>query len=175
MWIRQDNGRGSWPYDGEIELGYGAALRTAATIVADDPLFGWFAYGGRLEVDNSRFKVWPQDGLRQRVHIVGRSTRLHVLLERDGFAAEQPVSLDYAYPDTEDMTPQFSKIAFSMDNRSGDRHTTDLRLSGLRGSSYAVRVDGDLTRNLDAGEKDWSTIAIEVVPQDVVRVEIEGT
>ena len=73
------------------------------------------------------------------------------------------------------MTPQFSKIAFSMDNRSGDRHTTNLRLSSLRGSSYAVRVDGALNRNLDAGEKEWSEIAIEMVPQDVVRVEIEGT
>lgn len=175
MWIRQDNGRGSWPYDGEIELGYGAALRTAATIVADDPLFGWFAYGGRLEMENGRFKVWPQDGLCQRLHVVGRDTRLHLLLERDGFAAEQPVHLHYDHLGTDEMTPRLSRVAFSMDNRSGDSHRTTLKLFGLRGNSYAVRVDGDLTRNFDVGEKEWTGIAIEVASQDIVRVEIEGT
>ena len=175
MWIRQDNGRGSWPYDGEIELGYGAALRTAATIVADDPLFGWFAYGGRLEMDNGQFKVWPQDGLRQRLHIVGLRTRLHVLLERDGFAAGQPVTLDYENPKNEDKTPQFSKFAFILENRSGDRHRTMLKLSGLRGDRYAVRVDGKLTLNLVTEEKEWSEIVIEVGPQSRFRVEVEST
>ena len=173
MWIRQYNGRGSWPYDGEIELGYGAALRTAATIVADDPLFGWFAYGGRLEMDNGRFEVWPQDGLRQRLHIIGRETRLHVLLERDGFAAEQPVSLCYDYSDTEERTAQVSRIAFRLDNRSGDQHRTTLKLSGLKDGRYVVRVDGDFTFNFDAIMKEQNKLVIEVPPQDVVSVEIE--
>ena len=93
MWIRQDNGRGSWPYDGEIELGYGAALRTAATIVAADPLFGWIAYGGRLEMTDAKFRVWPQDGLRQRIHVISRDARMHMLLERDGFTADQPITV----------------------------------------------------------------------------------
>ena len=44
---RHPAARGPWPYSGEIDLGYGAALRTAATIVADDPLFGLIAYGGQ--------------------------------------------------------------------------------------------------------------------------------
>ena len=40
--------RGPWRYDGEIDLGYGGALRMAATIVTRDPVFGWFAYGGAM-------------------------------------------------------------------------------------------------------------------------------
>ena len=175
MWIRQDNGRGSWPYDGEIELGYGAALRTAATIVADDPIFGWFAYGGRLEMGDGRFEVWPQDGLRQRLHIVGRDLRLHMLLERDGFAADRPVSLQFSCQESGSVCPQFSKIAFCLENRSGDSHRTNLKICGLNGSSYAVRVDGESTRSLEAGEKEWLSTEIDIIPQDVVTVEIERT
>src|SRR5215467_2740784 len=48
-WIRKDVPRGPWNYDGEIDLGFGAGLRTAATILTDDPLFGWYAYGGTLD------------------------------------------------------------------------------------------------------------------------------
>jgi hypothetical protein len=44
--------RGPWHYDGEIDLGFGAALRMAATIVVD-PIFGWFAYGGLLTENRS--------------------------------------------------------------------------------------------------------------------------
>src|SRR5439155_69312 len=33
--------RGPWHYDGEIDLGFGGALRMAATIVTRDPIFGW--------------------------------------------------------------------------------------------------------------------------------------
>jgi hypothetical protein len=40
--------RGPWHYDGEIDLGFGGALRSAATVVTRDPIFGWFAYGGVL-------------------------------------------------------------------------------------------------------------------------------
>ena len=174
MWIRQDNGRGSWPYDGEIELGYGAALRTAATIVADDPLFGWIAYGGRLEVTEGRFDVLPQDGLRQRLHIVRRDSRFHLLLERDGFAAEHPVSLHCAHPDTAGVSSDITRVSFQLENRSSDRHQTIVRLCGLKRCRYLVRVDGELTQNIDAEEKEWSKIHIEVVPRQVVSVEIEA-
>jgi len=43
IWLRKENPRGAWSYDGEIDLGYCGALRAAATIVADDPLFGMIA------------------------------------------------------------------------------------------------------------------------------------
>ena len=38
-WMGADVPRGLWHYDGEIDLGFGAALRMAATIVTRDPVF----------------------------------------------------------------------------------------------------------------------------------------
>ena len=173
MWIRQDNGRGSWPYDGEIELGYGAALRTAATIVAADPLFGWIAYGGRLEVTDGEFRVWPQDGLRQRLHFVSRGERLHLLLERDGFTADQPITLSHAFFDPSEAPRQDSRIGFGLENRSGDQHQTTLRLGGLKPGRFVVRVDGECVGNIDAVGMEWCSVDLEVGRRDVVAVEIE--
>ena len=68
-WIRKDAPRGPWQYGGEIDLGYGAGLRMAATIVADDPLFGLVAYGGTLTTTGGQIAVVPRDGLRQ--HFAG--------------------------------------------------------------------------------------------------------
>nr|ACX49742.1 conserved hypothetical protein [uncultured marine bacterium 1n22] len=174
MWIRQDNGRGSWPYDGEIELGYGAALRTATTIVADDPIFGWFAYGGRLEMYDGRLDILPQDGLRQRVHVVARDSRLHLLLDRDGFAGGHPVSLQFANSDIDGGSSDVTRIRFRLENRSRDKHHTTLRVRGLRQGSYVVRIDGESTLFLEAAEKEWSKIVLGVVSLDVASVEIEA-
>jgi hypothetical protein len=44
--------RGPWYYASEVDLGYSGALRTAATILADDPVFRplllWWSTGERL-------------------------------------------------------------------------------------------------------------------------------
>ena len=56
-WLgNKEMGRGSWWYSGEIDLGFSAALRMAATIVSEDPVFGLFAYGGDLSVYTARSK-----------------------------------------------------------------------------------------------------------------------
>ena len=62
--------RGPWRYDGEIDLGYGGALRMAATVVTRDPVFGWFAYGGTLADRGEEVAVSPRDGLRRRLVVV---------------------------------------------------------------------------------------------------------
>ena len=173
MWIRQDNGRGSWPYDGEIELGYGAGLRTAATIVADDPIFGWFAYGGRLDVCDDAYEVRPQDGLRQRFHLVGREARVHMLLERDGFAADQPIRVSSSLAGPTGAARQSPEIEFHLENRSGDRHQTILRLLGLKPGRYAVRAGGEHVGEFDAIESEWCNVDLAVGLQDVVEVRIE--
>jgi len=52
---------------GEIDLGFSGALRTAATVVSDDPIFGLFAYGGdlkkRRQHDLGRAKRWIANSL----------------------------------------------------------------------------------------------------------------
>ncbi|MBK9241722.1 MAG: hypothetical protein IPL75_16070 [Acidobacteria bacterium] len=51
--------RGPWHYDSEIDLGFGGALRIAATVVTNDPTFGWTAYGGVAKDDRTRLLIQP--------------------------------------------------------------------------------------------------------------------
>src|SRR5204863_3753088 len=75
-WLgNKEMGRGSWWYSGEIDLGYSGALRTAATVVSDDPIFGLFAYGGDLKQSSHVIRVVPKDGLRTRFYVVRGDTR----------------------------------------------------------------------------------------------------
>ena len=114
-WIQKAQGRGPWYYDGETDLGYGGALRTAATIVTDDPVFGWTAYGGKLTQHNpSQISVIPRDGLRTRLYIRSNRQNLDLELRQDGFAKEQPVVI----------TP--TNIRLRIENRSRTAHTTTL-------------------------------------------------
>ena len=69
---------------------------------------------------------------------------------------------------------QFSRIAFRIENRSGDRHRTELKLRGLNVSSYTVRINGDSARDFEAAEGGWSKTEIESGPKDVVKVVIEA-
>jgi hypothetical protein len=133
--------RGPWPYDGEIDLGFGGALRMAATIVTRDPIFDWIAYGGVLTLTNDSLSVVPRDGLRQRFcavvggpkNLMANIQRLRIELDRDGFAAERTITLDKS----------LEKISFTVENRTGDRHTTGLWLSLPEGGSYTLKLNGN--------------------------------
>jgi len=46
-WLEQPHHRGAWYYACETDLGYCAALRSALTVLADDPIFGRFCCGWR--------------------------------------------------------------------------------------------------------------------------------
>ena len=137
-WIGKTMTRGAWYYSAEEDVGYCGALRTHATIVADDPIFGEIAYGGVLTRSGQSISVIPRDGLRVRFHVVRPSTaarggdqRLHLELDHDGFAKEQPVV----------VADDLSRIEFVVENRTGGAHTTGLSLSGMAGG-YRVLVDG---------------------------------
>ncbi len=123
--------RGTWFYDGEVDMGFGAALRTAATIVVDDPLFGLLAYGGRLSQNKGYFEVIPKDGLRKRFHVILGGERFHMQLDRDGFANDKPLVFNNS----------LSEVRFVVENRTGDAHLTLMRLSGLPAGSYEVLLE----------------------------------
>jgi len=132
-WLgNKEMGRGSWWYSGEIDLGYSGALRAAATIVTDDPIFGLFAYGGELQREKDLVRVIPKDGLRTRFHIVRGEQRIHILLERDGFAKDKAISFD----------DRGSSIEFAIENRGGGDHRTSVRISGLAPGKYEVKSGG---------------------------------
>jgi hypothetical protein len=143
-WIRKDVPRGAWHYDGEIDLGYGAGLRMAATVLADDPLFGWIAYGGVLTRPGNKLSVVPRDGLRQRfAAVAGKPAPLRVKIEldRDGFREGAAIETDESLKD----------ITFLLENRTGDTHTTGLRLALPLGRSYTILQDGRPVKLAPAG------------------------
>jgi hypothetical protein len=143
--------RGPWRYDGEIDLGYGGALRMAATVVARDPVFGWYAYGGALEDKRAEVAVEPRDGVRRRFAAVvpGRAgdevLRLKIELERDGFAAGRQITMDKS----------LRRIAGIVENRTADAHRTGLRFSPPAGSAYELIQDGRPVPFAATGEWDY--------------------
>jgi hypothetical protein len=149
-WIRKEMSRGAWHYDGEIDLGYGAGLRTAATVLTRDPLFDWTAYGGQLTVDRDGMSIIPRDGLRQRFYAVLADQRLKIELDRDGFAAGQPLLTD----------KNLKKVRFILENRTGDTHAAMLNIFPMGKAAYAVFQDGRKIGLVKAGTE--SAIELKV-------------
>jgi hypothetical protein len=150
--------RGPWWYDGEIDLGFGAALRMAATVITRDPTFGWFAYGGALTDRGDTLAVNPRDGLRRRLDVVIPDrglpfnedvARLKLELSRDGFAADGVITVDKA----------LARLAFSVENRTGDAHRTDLRVSFPVATTYQLRVNGTSVPFEATGDWDYPYVA----------------
>jgi hypothetical protein len=131
-WLgNKEMGRGSWWYSGEIDLGFSGALRMAATIVSEDPIFGLFAYGGELKRFQDSVEVIPRDGLRARFAVVRGKVRLQMELDRDGFAKERAIR----------FSDSLSQIDFVLENRSHDAHEANLQVRGLPPGTYSVSLN----------------------------------
>ena len=160
-WLgNKEMGRGSWWYSGEIDLGYSGALRSAATIVVDDPIFGLFAYGGDLSSEKNITQVIPQDGLRARFHIVRGAQRLHILLARDGFRKGKPVSFD-------DL---LRTIRFTLENRAAAKHDTEVRVRGLPAGEYEATAQNHPAQKLTVQNGEEQQIRIPVDASEVAVV-----
>jgi hypothetical protein len=151
-WIGKDVPRGAWYYSAEEDVGYCGALRTHATIVTRDPIFGEMAYGGVLTRSGTSVSVVPRDGLRIRFYVIrdpplrlrrsgeaGRQ-RLHMTLDHDGFAKEKPIV----------VADDLSSVEFMLENRTGGAHETELTIAGLPRGRYTVTV-GDKTAAMEGG------------------------
>jgi hypothetical protein len=163
--------RGPWHYDGEIDLGFGGALRMAATVLTRDPIFGWFAYGGTLTAERNNLAIVPRDGLRQRFDVIipdlknsNAPLRFKIELDRDGFAAEQSIMTDKS----------LNRIVFTLENRTGDAHTTGLWLSWPAGNTCTVLQDGKKvalapTRNWDYPQHAQLKVRLQPSKIEIVR------
>lgn len=152
-WLgNKELGRGSWWYSGEIDLGYNAALRSAATIVVDDPIFRSYAYGATIVRAKNLTEVIPKDGLRARFHIVRSKQRVHILLDRDGFAKDKPVSFDDA----------LAVIRFTLENRSRESHDVPIRIAGLPSGIYRVKAQGQSVQQLEVRDSDEQQVRVPV-------------
>ncbi len=144
-WIRKDVPRGAWLYDGEADLGNGAAIRTATTILTNDPLFGWFCYGGIMKVENKSFEINPRDGLRQRLDILTDNENIHIEVDRDGYSKEHAIIIKKA----------FNEITFHLENRTNDKHITTLKIKTKSDSVVRVKQAKKWIKGKKNGE-DWS-------------------
>ncbi len=160
-WIGKEMPRGAWYYSAEEDVGYCGALRTHATIVTRDPVFGDFAYGGVLTRTPGAVSVIPRDGLRVRFHVVRDKQRLHLILDHDGYAKDQPVI----------VADDLSRIQFTLENRTGGAHTTGLTLAGLPAGSYTITIDGKPVATIK-GSTDETRVALPVGTPPTARVEI---
>ena len=138
-WLDQPHTRGSWYYSCEIDLGFAGGLRGAATVLADDDIFGRFCYGGMLGEHEGRTTVIPLDGVRRRFHAMLDEGTMHLELQNDRFAAATPVTL----------AADLSEISFVLETDNSFAHDAVLHLSGDAdayvvegpGSSQAVSVE----------------------------------
>lgn len=160
-WIGKEMTRGAWYYSAEEDVGYCGALRSHATIVTRDPVFGELAYGGVLTRTANAVSVIPRDGLRVRFHVVRDDQRLHMVLDHDGFAKEQPVVVN----------DDLSRVQFTVENRTGGAHTTSLSLAGLPAGEYTVTVDGKQLAKTQGGASE-SKIALPIAAAASSRVVI---
>ncbi len=138
-WLGQPHHRGSWYYASEIDLGYCGALRTAATVLSDDPIFGLFCYGGTMRRTAHGIAVVPQDGLRRRFHALLGGRRRHLISETDRFPSAEAILI----------AKDLSEVRFTLESANPARHTADVRLSGLPPGSYTVRSGGKHVARLD--------------------------
>jgi hypothetical protein len=160
-WLgNKEMGRGSWWYSGEIDLGYSGALRSASTIVVDDPIFGLFAYGGDISREKNFTQVIPKDGLRARLHIVRGTQRVHILLARDGFAKDKPVSFDDA----------LATIRFTLENRAAGNHDTVVRIAGLPAGEYQATSKNRSAQKLTVEDGEEQQIRIPVETSGVAVI-----
>ena len=141
-WLDQPHSRGSWYYSCEIDLGFCGGLRCARTVIADDPVFGRFCFGGTWREAAGRagrIEVVPRDGVRRRFHALLAGGRLHVETEVDRFAAGRPIAF------SEDLR----ELGFELESRNPAAHVNAVRVAGLPAGTYQVlREDG--SRGADA-------------------------
>ena len=115
----------------EIDLGYCGALRCAATVLTDDPIFGRVCLGGDWQKKSGNLEVIPRDGLRRRFHAMLGNGKVHLISDNDRFASGQPIVLK------EDL----SEIRFQLESDNPAKHQATLRLAGLKPGRYAFRDD----------------------------------
>ena len=74
------------------DLGYCGAVRTAATVVADDPIFGRFCFGGEMRETASTLEIVLRDGVRRRLHVRTGGSQVDLELSGARFVKEKPIA-----------------------------------------------------------------------------------
>jgi len=162
-WGIGEIGRGIWHFDGEIDNGLAGAVNAAATVVVDDPIFGLFAYGGELKFQNGTIRVTPKDGIRQRFHMLNVSPGFHMALNRDGFAADNPIII----------SESLNQIQFKLENRTANAHETALYFSGLPTGEYQILINGEDQSSIDVNSQNQIEVILNLRSESDHSISIE--
>jgi hypothetical protein len=127
--------RGPWQYCGEIDHGLVGGLHALATYVVNDPLFGFVAYGGTLNLVVDLLKVIPKDGVRRQLFIVNGNKKLHIELAQDGFRRDAEI----------EISKDLNHIKFIIENRIDYPHITSVKIDKLTPGQYVFKVNNITT------------------------------
>jgi len=144
-WLGQPAHRGSWYYSSEENLGFCGAIRMAATVITDDPIFGRFCYGGDWQQATNLVHVRPKDGVRQQFHAMLSPAQMHLRLVNDHFSATDDITIK----------TNLSEIDFVVTTPNVAAHNSVLRFSSSVSSAWTV-IDGTgviTNLNLSAGQE----------------------
>ena len=125
----------------------------AATILADDPIFGRFCYGGTWSENGTTNQVIPLDGVRRRFHAMLNNGNIHLIVDTDRFAAATSILLQN----------DLSQVSFQLETGNPAAHTAALHFTASTAGTYTFTgVHGVITAvNLAAGQE-----AIVGLPMD---------
>lgn len=157
-WLSVPHHRGCWPYSCEIDLGFSGGLRCMATVLAEDPIFGWTVYGGALLEEGKEEVLFDsREAVRRRLHLITDAGRLRVELSRGKIAAEAPIC----------AKKDGSELFFTLDCSQVRGKDICLR-TGPAGSAFCLYADGTAVKGsvASSGETEFR------VPARSSRVEI---
>ncbi len=158
-WLGQPHHRGPWYYSSETDLGYCGALRTAATIVADDPVFGRFCFGGEMKIEGTTLHIVPRDGVRRRLHLRTAEQQIDLELTGARFAKEEAIQ----------WSTDRQRFRFMLEAETASNGEARLLVSGLPERSYKV-ICGQTTSEFRPSGK--SSLRLQV-PAGSSKVEVE--
>ncbi|QNI30183.1 hypothetical protein H7849_13365 [Alloacidobacterium dinghuense] len=141
-WLGQPHHRGSWYYSCETDLGYCGALRTAATIVADDPVFGRFCFGGEMYAEKTSLHIIPRDGVRRRLHLRTAGQQIDLELTGARFVKEEPIQ----------WSTDQQEFRFALETETTTNGEALLLITGLPEQSYKV-ICGQETNTFHPDDK----------------------
>ncbi len=127
-WLGQPHHRGPWYYSCETDLGYCGGLRSASTIVADDPVFGRFCFGGEMHAEKTSLKIVPRDGVRRRLHLRTAGQQIDFELTGARFAKEQPIQ----------WSTDRQRFLFTLETETTSNGEVQLSVAGLPKQNYKI-------------------------------------
>ncbi|HEX4007818.1 MAG TPA: DUF5695 domain-containing protein [Acidobacteriaceae bacterium] len=134
-WLGQPHHRGPWYYSCETDLGYCGALRSAATVVADDPVFGRFCFGGELRDQRTSLRIIPRDGVRRRLHLRVAGQKIDIELTGARFAKEQPIEWFTEQP----------RFLFTLETETTGSGEVQVAVAGLPAHRYKITCGQETT------------------------------